>query len=315
MAGRIRIRLKAFDHAVIDQASADIVRTAEKTGAAGVRSDSAARQDAAVDGAAVAARRQEDARAVRAEDAQARDRHSRFAPADDGRADEAGSAGRRGRRDQGRVAMAERTHRPEARHDPGLRRGRHRGAGDGHRGRPLPGRPGARTAACSSASGPGAKSRELEGDAVGHAKAAGLDCGPAVIARVRPHRRRRPPPGADGHGGASSPPASWSRSPARPRAAASRAWCTATASAADRPRTATRGTGSRARSGRAPTRRASSRASGCRAITAPSGTPRLGLRVVRVDAERNLLFVRGAVPGSKNGIVTVAKQGGPSRHD
>ena len=33
MKGRIRIRLKAFDHAVIDQASADIVRTAEKTGA------------------------------------------------------------------------------------------------------------------------------------------------------------------------------------------------------------------------------------------------------------------------------------------
>jgi large subunit ribosomal protein L3 len=41
----------------------------------------------------------------------------------------------------------------------------------------------------------------------------------------------------------------------------------------------------------------------------------LGLRVVKVDAERNLLFVRGAIPGSKNGIVTVAKQGGPSRHD
>ena len=33
MAGKIRIRLKAFDHAVIDQASADIVRTAEKSGA------------------------------------------------------------------------------------------------------------------------------------------------------------------------------------------------------------------------------------------------------------------------------------------
>jgi small subunit ribosomal protein S10 len=28
MAGRIRIRLKAFDHAVIDQAASDIVRTA-----------------------------------------------------------------------------------------------------------------------------------------------------------------------------------------------------------------------------------------------------------------------------------------------
>jgi large subunit ribosomal protein L3 len=41
----------------------------------------------------------------------------------------------------------------------------------------------------------------------------------------------------------------------------------------------------------------------------------LGLRVVRVDAERNLLFVRGAVPGSMNGLVTIRKQGGPSRHD
>lgn len=40
----------------------------------------------------------------------------------------------------------------------------------------------------------------------------------------------------------------------------------------------------------------------------------LGLRVVRVDAERNLLFIRGAIPGSKNGIVMVAKQGGASRH-
>jgi len=41
----------------------------------------------------------------------------------------------------------------------------------------------------------------------------------------------------------------------------------------------------------------------------------LGLTVVRVDAEQNLLFVRGAIPGSKNGIVTVSKQGGKSRHD
>jgi large subunit ribosomal protein L3 len=41
----------------------------------------------------------------------------------------------------------------------------------------------------------------------------------------------------------------------------------------------------------------------------------LGLKVVKVDPVRNLLFVRGAIPGSKNGIVTVAKQGGPSRHD
>jgi small subunit ribosomal protein S10 len=33
MAQKIRIRLKAFDHVVLDQAAADIVRTAVKTGA------------------------------------------------------------------------------------------------------------------------------------------------------------------------------------------------------------------------------------------------------------------------------------------
>jgi small subunit ribosomal protein S10 len=33
MAGQIRIRLKSFDHVVLDQAAADIVRTVEKTGA------------------------------------------------------------------------------------------------------------------------------------------------------------------------------------------------------------------------------------------------------------------------------------------
>jgi large subunit ribosomal protein L3 len=41
----------------------------------------------------------------------------------------------------------------------------------------------------------------------------------------------------------------------------------------------------------------------------------MGLRVVKIDAERNLLFVRGAVPGPMNGLVTVRKQGGRSRHD
>ncbi len=41
----------------------------------------------------------------------------------------------------------------------------------------------------------------------------------------------------------------------------------------------------------------------------------LGLTVVKVDAERNLLFVRGAVPGPMNGLVSIRKQGGKSRHD
>jgi large subunit ribosomal protein L3 len=40
----------------------------------------------------------------------------------------------------------------------------------------------------------------------------------------------------------------------------------------------------------------------------------VGLEVVRVDAERNLLYVRGAVPGPKSGIVTVRKQGGRGRY-
>jgi large subunit ribosomal protein L3 len=40
----------------------------------------------------------------------------------------------------------------------------------------------------------------------------------------------------------------------------------------------------------------------------------LGLTVVKIDTDRNLLFVRGAVPGSRNGIVTVAKQGGKGRY-
>lgn len=41
----------------------------------------------------------------------------------------------------------------------------------------------------------------------------------------------------------------------------------------------------------------------------------VGLRVVKVDPERNLLFVRGAVPGPMKGIVLVRKQlGGRSRY-
>lgn len=40
----------------------------------------------------------------------------------------------------------------------------------------------------------------------------------------------------------------------------------------------------------------------------------LGLTVVKIDTDRNLLFVRGAVPGSRNGIVVIAKQGGKGRY-
>jgi large subunit ribosomal protein L3 len=35
----------------------------------------------------------------------------------------------------------------------------------------------------------------------------------------------------------------------------------------------------------------------------------VGLRVEKIDAERNLIYVRGAVAGPTNGIVLVRKQG------
>jgi large subunit ribosomal protein L3 len=45
-----------------------------------------------------------------------------------------------------------------------------------------------------------------------------------------------------------------------------------------------------------------------------SRNTQVGLRVVKVDAERNLLFVHGAVPGPMSGIVAVRRQGGRSRY-
>ena len=40
----------------------------------------------------------------------------------------------------------------------------------------------------------------------------------------------------------------------------------------------------------------------------------VGLTVVKIDAERHLLFVEGAVPGPKQGTVVVRKQAGRSRY-
>ena len=61
---RIRIRLKAYDHRVLDQSTTEIVDTAKRTGATGGRSDSAADVASDHDGAALAARGQEVAGAV-----------------------------------------------------------------------------------------------------------------------------------------------------------------------------------------------------------------------------------------------------------
>ena len=96
------------------------------------------------------------------------------------------------------------------------------------------------------------------------------------------------------------------RSPARPRAAASRAWSTAMASTAGRRRTATRGIASRARSARAPTRRASSRARRCRATMARKAHE-LGPEVVGSTPTR-MSCCRGCGAGPPNGVVPVRKR-------
>ncbi len=40
----------------------------------------------------------------------------------------------------------------------------------------------------------------------------------------------------------------------------------------------------------------------------------LGITVVKIDPERNLLYLKGSVPGPVEGVVTVRKQGGRSRY-
>jgi large subunit ribosomal protein L3 len=40
----------------------------------------------------------------------------------------------------------------------------------------------------------------------------------------------------------------------------------------------------------------------------------VGLKVVEVDAEQNLLLVKGAVPGPKSGIVEIREEKAHTRH-
>ena len=53
---RIRIRLKAYDHRILDQSTTEIVDTAKRTGATGGGSHSAADHEEPLHGSAVAAR-------------------------------------------------------------------------------------------------------------------------------------------------------------------------------------------------------------------------------------------------------------------
>ena len=118
----IRIRLKAFDHRILDNSTREIVNTAKRTGAqvrgpiplpTGIERFTVNRS---------AARRQEEPRTVRNPDAQASSRHHRSHAADRRRSDEARPCGRRRRRDQALRSRrdAHRRHHAEGRHDPSV---------------------------------------------------------------------------------------------------------------------------------------------------------------------------------------------------
>ena len=83
---RIRIRMEAYDHTILDQSAKDIVDTAKRTEAIVHGPIPLADADRAVHGAPKPAHRQEVARAVRDPDAQAADRHRSADRQDDRRA-------------------------------------------------------------------------------------------------------------------------------------------------------------------------------------------------------------------------------------
>ena len=100
--------------------------------------------------------------------------------------------------------------------------------------------------------------------------------------------------------------ASSSTSAARRRARATRASSSATISPTNTCRTATRcRIVRRAPSVNGKRRAACSPASAWPAAWAPTRSRQINLEVIKVDAERNLLLVKGAVPGSENGQVVV----------
>ena len=123
-------------------------------------------------------------------------------------------------------------------------------------------------------------------------------------------RRRRPSPPSTSRArrcrSACSPSASWStcRAPRSARASPARSSATTSSRSARRTATAVRTT-CRARSRWRRTRAACSRARRCRASSATSPRTTQNLDIVRIDEARQLLLVRGAVPGAKNGHVVV----------
>ena len=120
---KIRIRLKAFDHQLLDKSTSDIVETAKRTGARVAGPIPLPTRHPPLHRPPRPARRQEVARAVRDPHPQAPARHPRADAADPRRADEARPVGRRRRRDQ--VAeLRKQTHGKRRRLQPEAREGR-----------------------------------------------------------------------------------------------------------------------------------------------------------------------------------------------
>ena len=114
----IRIRLKAFDHRLIDNSAREIVETAKRTGATvrgpvplPAKMERFTRAD-------LAARRQGRARPVRAAHPQAADGHPEPDRQDGGCAHEARAAGRRGRTDQAELIRGQARQRLHAQSGP-----------------------------------------------------------------------------------------------------------------------------------------------------------------------------------------------------
>lgn len=94
-AQKIRIRLKAYDHELIDQSAEKIIETAKRNGAKVSRPDPAADREADRNHPARSSQVQGLPRAVRAPHSQASDRHHQPEPGYHRGSDHPGSAGRR----------------------------------------------------------------------------------------------------------------------------------------------------------------------------------------------------------------------------
>ena len=113
--------------------------------------------------------------------------------------------------------------------------------------------------------------------------------------------RSTSPSGASRSARRSKPPASRS-------ARASRAPSSGTTSAAVRSPTVRTTCAPRARSAPAPCPPASSRGCACRVRWATSAGPRRVWRSPTIDAERNLLLIKGSVPGARNSILEIRRR-------